>query len=89
MPRAGESDAGSLQAGAAEAQVGAERIGQGDEFDKAAVGRHHRDTATDQRGDAEVWVPPTRHPSLDSEAIRQIQALGHSSCLMQASLAWG
>ena len=73
MPRAGESDAGSLQAGAAEAQVGAERIGQGDELDEAAIPRHHRDAAIDQRGDAEVAARFRRHGIITGETGRTIE----------------
>ena len=37
---AGERDVSGLKIWAAEAQVGAERIGQGDELDEAAMSRH-------------------------------------------------
>ena len=40
---AGESDKCGFEAGATETDVGAEGIGQGDEFHEAASGRHDRD----------------------------------------------
>ena len=58
---AGESDKSSFQVGAAEADIGAERIGQGDEFHEAAISRHDRDAAIDQRGDADVAACFQRH----------------------------
>ena len=77
---AGESDKRGFEVGAAEAEVGAERIGQGDELDEAAIWRHNSNAAIDQRGDAEVSFRFQRHGIKTGEARRAIEIAAAVGC---------